>query len=147
MTPSYLFVYGTLLPARAPGEIRELISRLKPVAAGSMKGELYDLGDYPGALFNETASTYVRGQIFELPHDEDVLQTLDAYEECSPKDARKGLFVREKRPVALDNGAKFPCWVYLYNRNPGKARPIPGGSYFGASAQHQDLPSGSMLNP
>src|SRR5437763_14963760 len=114
----HLFVYGTLLPERAPTDVRDAVSRLKPVAAGTMTGELYDLGDYPGAVFDLAGRNLVRGHVYELPTDKDILKSLDAYEEYSPDDAKNSLFVREKHPIELADGRRLPCWVYLYNRSP-----------------------------
>ena len=136
----YLFVYGTLSPERAPADVREAVSRMKSIASGAMNGDLYDLGEYPGAVSNVNARNVVRGQVYRLPTDKGVLQKLDAYEEYDPGDIKNSLFVREERPIVLDDGRELTCWVYLYNRSPEKARPIPGGNYFARSAQHTGSP-------
>src|SRR4051812_10857421 len=118
----YLFIYGTLSPDRAPADVRDAVSRMKPIAPGAMNGDLYDLGEYPGAVANVNARNVVRGQVYRLPGDKEVLKKLDAYEEFNPEDIKNSLFVREERPIELDDGRKLNCWVYLYNRSPEKAR-------------------------
>lgn len=138
---NYLFVYGTLLPDRAPGGLAEIIARLRPVSAGSMPGRIFDLGDYPGAVFDRAAQTRVHGQVFELSGNEGQLRKLDEYEEYAPDHPKSSLFVRQERPITLPDGAELPCWVYVYNRDPGKARPVPGGDYSAWIAQHQSSPS------
>src|SRR5437763_17187314 len=91
----YIFIYGTLAPERAPADVRDAVSRMKPIAAGMMTGQLYDLGDFPGAVFDETARSQVRGQVYELPTDGDLLQKLGAYEEYDRDRPGSSLFIRE----------------------------------------------------
>jgi gamma-glutamylcyclotransferase (GGCT)/AIG2-like uncharacterized protein YtfP len=133
----YLFVYGTLSPDRAPPDVRGVVARLKPIAAGSMPGRVYHLGDFPGAVYEPASSSRVFGQVFELPDDDSFLRRLDEYEEYVPGDASRSLFVRERRPVDLPDGSQLSCWVYLYNRDPGKAPLVPGGNYVGWTATAQ----------
>jgi gamma-glutamylcyclotransferase (GGCT)/AIG2-like uncharacterized protein YtfP len=133
----YLFVYGTLSPDRAPPHLRDIISRMKPVAAGSMSGHVYDLGDFPGAIYDRASGSRVLGQVFELPEDIDALKRIDAYEECIPDDAKASLFVRDQRPVDLQDGTRLQCWVYLYNRDPGRSPIVPSGDYASWAATHQ----------
>src|SRR5688572_6051504 len=95
-----LFVYGTLLPGRARDHLREVVSRLKPISAGSMPGRLYDLGDYPGAVFDAAAQTCVHGEILEVPAGGQLLSQLDDYEGFSPANVAQSLFIRDRRPIA-----------------------------------------------
>jgi gamma-glutamylcyclotransferase (GGCT)/AIG2-like uncharacterized protein YtfP len=125
----YLFVYGTLLPAQTPPELQELTRRLRFVSAGSMPGQLYDLGQYPGAVFDANSSSRVLGQVFELPDDPRLLAQLDEYEGCLPADPRGSLFSRQLLPITLEGGSVKMCWVYLYNRPLGQAPLIPSGDY------------------
>jgi gamma-glutamylcyclotransferase (GGCT)/AIG2-like uncharacterized protein YtfP len=124
----YLFVYGTLLPHRVPPGLREVMAQLRPVSAGFMPGQLYDMGEFPGAVFDVDAQGQVFGHVYEL-HDETQLQKLDEYEEYSPSHTESSLFVRQKQPITLTDGSKLLCWVYVYNRDPGEARPVPSGNY------------------
>ena len=133
----YLFVYGTLLPNQAPHGVGEIMGELSPVAEGSMPGRVYDLGAFPGAVFDDAARAHVRGRVFEAPMDDAQWRQLDAYEEYLPEHPASSLFVREKRPITLADGSELPCWVYLYNRDPGHARPVPGGDYSAWAADRQ----------
>jgi len=125
----FLFLYGTLLPEHAPTEMLHLVARLKFISAGSMPGDLFDLGEFPGAVFDANARHRVWGQMFELPEDAPLLAQLDTYEGYSPNDPAASLFVRQKRPITLPDGSEQLCWVYLYNRPTGQAHPIPSGDY------------------
>ena len=94
-----------------------------------MRGRLHDLGDYPGAVSDSTATTRVHGQVFRLPDDPSVLNALDAYEGYNPADPAGSLFVRSKRLVTLADGRRIRCWVYLYGQNPGSAPVVSHGDY------------------
>jgi len=114
----YLFVYGTLAPEKAPPEISNAVAKLRRVGAGRVKGHLYDLGDYPGAILDGPLPSLIPGQIFQLPDDMHVLESLDEYEDFKPADPDESLFVRVKSPVHLADGRQLDCWVYVYNRDP-----------------------------
>jgi gamma-glutamylcyclotransferase (GGCT)/AIG2-like uncharacterized protein YtfP len=112
-----LFVYGTLHPDRAPAEIREVVSKLVPVGPGTIGGTLHDLGEYPG-LTLDGEKQLVRGTVFALPDDAEVLRRLDQYEGYFPREPSNSLFIRSKHLITLDDGTTLSCWVYVYNRSP-----------------------------
>ena len=124
----YLFSYGTLLPRLAPPEIRPTMQRLRRVGKGFVRGQLFDLGDYPGAILSRTGPT-IAGQIFELPDDPKILKQLDDYEGFDRSDPRASLFIRQRRSVQREDGSKMLCWVYIYNRPPSGARAVTGGDF------------------
>ena len=113
----FLFSYGTLQPRHAPSEIAPTVRRLRRVGKGSVRGRLYDLGEYPGAVLTRSGPVVI-GQVFELPDDPEVLTRLDEYEGFDPDHPRGSLFVRRRCLVKLYNGKKLPCWGYAYNRSP-----------------------------
>jgi gamma-glutamylcyclotransferase (GGCT)/AIG2-like uncharacterized protein YtfP len=43
-------VYGTLRPGRAPAAVAAVVATLRPLGAARVRGRLYDLGAYPGAV-------------------------------------------------------------------------------------------------
>jgi gamma-glutamylcyclotransferase (GGCT)/AIG2-like uncharacterized protein YtfP len=125
----YLFSYGTLLPDHAPDEIAATVRRLRPVGRGFVRGLVYNLGEYPGAVLSKKGPP-IPGQVFELPDDPDILNRLDEYEEFDPADPQASLFVRTKWPVTFQDGRKkVVCWVYAYNRQPGAAPIVVGGDF------------------
>jgi gamma-glutamylcyclotransferase (GGCT)/AIG2-like uncharacterized protein YtfP len=134
MTP-FLFAYGTLQPARAPQEIRDVLKKIRPVGKAVAHGILYDLGEYPGAVFGDQFSDSVKGQVFRLPHGaaerDTLLHSLDEYEGVNLQDPSRGLFVRRQLPVLLRNGRKITCWAYEYAGERPKEPPIFDGLYVG----------------
>ena len=127
-TKRYLFSYGTLTPGLAPPEIKPTVRRLKRVGSGFVRGQLFDFGEYPGAVLTRTGSP-IAGQIFELPDDPEVLNRLDEYEGFDRSDPKSSLFVRKRRYVQLQDGRRFFCWIYSYNRPVKEARRLGGGVY------------------
>lgn len=125
----HLFLYGTLLPSAAPKEIAGIVKRFRRLGSARVRGKLYDFGDYPGAVLDNTARTVVHGELVELPPDDNVLEALDQYEEFDRLNPRKSLFVRKKTTIRLANGSTCEGWIYVYNKRPGKARVVRGGDY------------------
>lgn len=125
----HLFVYGTLEPAHAPAEIAAAVRRLRRVGSGSVRGRLYDLGEFPGAVVSRTAPSVIKGKVFELPADQQVLSSIDTYEGFDPEHPQGSLFVRKRWPVTLTDGSQVTCWIYTYNRKLGDAQLITSGSY------------------
>ena len=126
--PHLLFVYGTLRPGHAPAPLAPYVDRCKCVGPGSMPGRLYDLGSYPGAVLDPAGGQLVHGQVLDVP-DEATLRRLDAYEGYDPADSSSSLFVRTRCDVTLGGGRTVAAWVYVYNRDVSRARPVPGGRY------------------
>lgn len=125
----HLFVYGTLSPQHAPPEIAATVRRLRPVGAASVRGRLYDLGEYPGAILSKSSRSVIRGEVFELPSDAQTLSSLDNYEGFEPGKPRSSLFVRRTWPVVMDDGTRLRCWVYVYNGDTRRALPVQRGRY------------------
>ena len=123
-----LFLYGTLLPVESPEEVADSVGDLRRIGPARIRGRLYDLGDYPGAIFDPASTTWIHGEIFEIP-DNAVLQAIDRYEEFDDSNPRTSLFIRTRVPARLRDGHDVESWAYLYNRDPGDAPLVTGGSY------------------
>jgi gamma-glutamylcyclotransferase (GGCT)/AIG2-like uncharacterized protein YtfP len=124
----YLFIYGTLSPHRAPAEVSSAVGKLRKVGKGQVRGRLYDLGEYPGAILDASAATVISGEVFALP-GASILATLDSYEGFNPTRPKHSLFLRKRYPVLLSDGRELECWVYVYNRDPGSAPLVADGDY------------------
>jgi gamma-glutamylcyclotransferase (GGCT)/AIG2-like uncharacterized protein YtfP len=123
----YLFVYGTLLDSRNPyaGFLRNH-SRFK--SNGKFKGELYDVGDYPGAVLLPNGDHYVHGTIFRLLDADEVLKELDDYEGFGDEHEKPNEFVRTLAEVDT-GGEMLTCWVYTYNHPVNPSARIKSGRY------------------
>jgi len=124
----YLFLYGTLLPKFAPAELRRTLKRLRWTGEAQVRGRLYDLGEFPGAILDASSESQIRGEVFSFS-DDSVLEILDSYEEFDPENTEQSLFIRTKVAATLPVGRILDCWVYVYNRNPQNASILPDGDY------------------
>lgn len=119
--PKLLFVYGSLRRGEPMFDALGLDEALEYVSEGTFRGELYDLGDYPGAV---AADGVVRGEVYRIK-DVSILEALDRYEEFDPRDPRGSLFVRHLIHVPEAGAA----WTYLYNGSREDGRHIPSGQW------------------
>jgi gamma-glutamylcyclotransferase (GGCT)/AIG2-like uncharacterized protein YtfP len=125
----YLFAYGTLQPGLAPKSMAQATAKLRAVGPGFVRGVLYDLGHYPGAIADASATGKISGTVMELPDDSDVLRALDDYEGFDPQSPDTSEFVREQQEVGLASGGTLMCWFYRYNRKIDAARVFPSGEW------------------
>lgn len=112
-TTRYLFVYGTLLDESNPYGAY-LHENAKFYASGKIKGKLYDIGNYPGAIADTEGDNYVYGSIYEIKEVVSVLKELDDYEGFGDDFAQPNEFIRVLTTVEA-NGEKKSCWIYVYN--------------------------------
>lgn len=124
-----LFVYGTLMEDGG-GDMASLLGKhSEKIGPGEIRGRLYDLGDYPGAVDSEKPEETVQGTLYRLKAPDEILPVLDEYEEYDPQDEAGSLFRREKRSVTLPNGERLKAWVYLYDRPVKDFERIRSGEY------------------
>lgn len=121
MACSFLFAYGTLQPGLAPEPMAALVGRLQAVGEGCVRGRLYDLGEYPGAVLEESGAE-IRGTVYRLPEGDSLLPALDAYEGFEPDCFEGSLFIRIKHDVYLADNGSLRCWMYVYN---GRVQGLP----------------------
>lgn len=94
----HLFAYGTLRdPDHAPA--RELLHGCQRVGDATVRGVMYDAGEYPALVLDGTGP--VHGVVWRCPAD--LLPELDRYEGAAER-----LFQR----VALRVG-DTACWLYV----------------------------------
>ena len=108
-------MYGTLRRSHTPPEMTAVMRRLEWVGRGSVLGRVYDLGDYPGAVFDQRSSEEIQGEVYKLPMDGKVLEKLDAYEEFQPSRPEDSLFIRVSISVQVKTGKRLKCWAYRVN--------------------------------
>ena len=118
MSLTYLFVYGTLRRGSRNRFARILAAQAQFIGQAQMRGRLYNLGEYPGAVPSEVFADWVRGDVFRLNQPEDTLSELDGYEGA--------LFTRIPQQVYLPSGMQL-AWVYLYTGRLPLGRRITSG--------------------
>lgn len=129
----YLFAYGTLAEDPAPSEIAATMKQLKFVGEGFVLGRLYDMGEYPGAVLDDTGNK-VFGKIFEFVGNSGALDQLDKYEGFEAKQPVTSLFVRKRNMIMRANQPPLTGWVYEYNGDVKSASIIKTGRYSKVSA-------------
>ncbi len=124
ITHNLLFVYGTL-QIKGNHFADFLNKNAQFVSAGKLKGELFDLGNYPGAVYAPDSDSYVKGMVFELENPDLVLRELDFYEGIGSSGCE---YVREIVPIVTVNEI-IECWVYLFILSTGDNFKINDGDY------------------
>jgi hypothetical protein len=116
-----------LRPDRAASDDAALaaaVASLRWIAAARLRGRLYDLGPYPGAVFDAGAPGFVHGDLVELGPASPPLAWFDAYEGA--------LFRRERHHVQTAAAAHAVCWSWALVRVPQGARPLEAGVWAAA---------------
>ncbi|MFC3032773.1 gamma-glutamylcyclotransferase [Pseudoalteromonas fenneropenaei] len=138
----YLFVYGTLLRKLNLACFRFLTPVAEYVCEAQVRGELWDLGSYPGLCLNEQANL-VKGELFKLTNNSN-WQTLDEYEDYQPSDPANSLYLRVATPIVCEHSTITSAWVYHYQGSLQLAKAISSGDYYSyrrklAVAKHTKL--------
>lgn len=112
----HLLLYGSLRRGEPGARTLGLEGRLGFVRAVTIRGRLYDLGDYPGLILEPPASP-VRAELFVI-RDPGVTTELDAFEgfradDPAPYDPATGRGSPYLRQSLRAGGAQ--AWIYVLN--------------------------------
>jgi gamma-glutamylcyclotransferase (GGCT)/AIG2-like uncharacterized protein YtfP len=144
MPLEFLFVYGTLRRQIASSMQHVLADYCEYYSDGVMRGKLYEVLGYPGALESCNANDKVFGELHRILDRQRVLARLDDYEECSNKFPRPHEYIRKQLSVEFVGGGTTPAWVYLYNRDVSNLRQIVSGDYLDEQdRERDDFPAGN----
>jgi gamma-glutamylcyclotransferase (GGCT)/AIG2-like uncharacterized protein YtfP len=103
MNKHLVFVYGTL----RRGGIRAMPSLFPDstfVDKAKVRGRLYDFGEYPGLLLDESGSP-VAGEVYEV--DDEILNRLDEIE-------TESYYLRKQLEITFGESRRA-CWVYVFD--------------------------------
>lgn len=119
----WIALYGSLM--RGFGVMDELGigDRIRFVGPCIVKGELFDLGRYPGMRHGDGR---VIGELYALL-EVDVIVDLDEFEGYAASRPRESLYLRET--VTLIEPPGVESWVYVYNDVPDASRRIVSGDW------------------
>ncbi len=126
----YLFVYGTLQPGFV-NPFAQLLHRAgRSVGYGTMRGRIYLIGQYPGAIHAPDGVTRVHGTVFDITKRPGLLTHLDRYEGVNNPPTPADEYIRAMIPIIVESGTKkLFCWTYLYNRATQDSQQILSGRY------------------
>ena len=124
----HLFVYGSLRSGfRSP--VYEYISRYFTFLGNSkVKGKLFDLGSYPGAVPSDENS-FIIGELYKIKDEAEfswAIAQLDDYEGVTVETNEVQLYRRELADVFI-NDEIIPAWIYWYNGEVTGRAVIPSG--------------------
>ena len=121
-----LVVYGLL---RRAGPMSHLLDGSEYLGEVELYGyEMYDLGDFPGAVDGHGT---ILGELYELPSPA-ILELLDEAEHVH---AIPPLYRRE-----LIDAKGEPAWIYVYDRVTESHTRIPSGDWFNRGSGHAGRP-------
>ena len=127
MKSTFLFVYGSLID-----EDNEFAIYLKGNSAfyspGKVKGKLYDIGEYPGAILSAEDDAYIYGNILRIDTPEKVFKVVDDYEGYGGEQSWPNEFRRVLTYIETEIGS-INCWIYVYNLPVNGLRYIKSGRY------------------
>ena len=112
-----LFVYGSLRSDVGHTANNLLNDYFTLSAPAKVKGKLYHLGDYPGAVPVEEEA-YIVGELYLLNEGHDVnnaFEALDDYEGVHPKAGETPLYRRQLTTVYTRHQTTT-AWIYWYNQ-------------------------------
>jgi gamma-glutamylcyclotransferase (GGCT)/AIG2-like uncharacterized protein YtfP len=127
MKNAFLFVYGTLLDDDNQYAVY-LKNNSSFYADGRIRGELYDLGSYPGVVLCQAGDSFVYGSVLKIDRPQTVFAFIDRYEGYGAGQPVPNEFVRKLVDVDTDAGI-VGCWIYLYNLSTDGSSLIRSGRY------------------
>ncbi len=127
--PDFIFVYGLLKSMYDNEAARYIRKHCSLIGEGTIPGQLFDLGTYPGVIYDENAKYTVVGEVFKINSDKDaLLKYLDEFEECGPSFNQPNEYRREIIPVNVCRKT-YNASTYIYNLNLEGLKVIESGNY------------------
>lgn len=119
----YLFVYGTLLKDFKHKVLESIKDELTLIGPATVKGELYDLGNYPGYIAGKGE---VKGELYSIKDTHKVFGVLDEYEGLHDAEPE---YIRKTVAVMLPGGETVESWIYVYQQPHHQYKKITDGDY------------------
>ncbi len=124
----HLFVYGTLRRGADSLMANRLSESSDWIGEGKVKGCVYNLGDFPGAIFDDTLDSYIQGEVLSLHNPTTAFEWMDKYEGYNAGSPESNLFTRKEFPVETSQGV-FLCAGYQYLGSIQGLEPLSSGDY------------------
>ena len=126
-----LFVYGTLRSGFHHPAYDYISKHFKRVGEAKVKGNLYDLGEYPAAT-PATENVFIIGELYDLKEAGEfdwAIEQLDDYEGLNPEEGDTKLFSRELTEVFYNHDS-VQAWIYWYAKELAGEPLITSGDFF-----------------
>jgi gamma-glutamylcyclotransferase (GGCT)/AIG2-like uncharacterized protein YtfP len=118
----FIVLYGSLMSGTGAAGKPDLSRFLRPAGDAVLRGDLFDLGDYPGL---KEGAGEVQGELYEVL-DRQAFEVMDKFERYDAARPEDSLYVRRAiRLIEPDADA----WVYVYNYKVNGAPQIREGSW------------------
>lgn len=124
-----LFVYGSLRSGFHHPAFEYISRHFLFVDKGKIKGIVYDIGAFPGAV-ETTLESFIVGEVYAIKNEDEfdwAIAQLDDYEGVDAEDDEMPLFKRALTEVHLNNDKKLQAWVYWFNGDISGKRVITSG--------------------
>jgi gamma-glutamylcyclotransferase (GGCT)/AIG2-like uncharacterized protein YtfP len=112
----YVFVYGSLRRGFQSAAYEYISRYFNFFDEAKVKGKLFDLGEYPGAVPTHEDS-FIKGELYIVKTESEfswAIAQLDDYEGVLVEPNEKPLYCREIADIYV-NDAIVPAWIYWYN--------------------------------
>jgi len=112
-----LFVYGSLRSGFHHPAFEYISRHFLFVGNGKIKGLVYDMGAYPGAIQTSTESSVI-GEVYVIKNENEfdwAIAQLDDYEGVDAEEDETPLFKRALTEVYLGHVEKTTAWIYWFN--------------------------------
>lgn len=119
----WIALYGSLMRGLGGLESLGLTAQLRYAGPCVCRGELFDLGAYPGL---RAGNALVVAELHALL-DPTALERLDEFEGFDALRPRESLYLRER--ITLVEPAETTAWIYRYNAVPDASTRIPSGDW------------------
>ncbi|ANH84140.1 hypothetical protein A8C56_22140 [Niabella ginsenosidivorans] len=118
MQSNYLFVYGSLLSGFRNPAYEYITRYFEFIGPATANGTLYDLGDYPAAMPDESGRKII-GELYKIRNDHQLsyaIAQLDGYEGLSPEAGEMSDYKRALSSISCNN-EQFKAWVYWFSHD------------------------------
>lgn len=112
-----LFVYGSLRSGFHHPAFEYIARHFSFVDKGKIRGVVYDIGSFPGAV-KTNGESFIVGEVYVIKNEDEfdwTIAQLDDYEGVDAEEGETPLFKRALTEVYLDNGEKTQAWAYWFN--------------------------------
>lgn len=123
----YVFVYGTLMNGFKNSIAEFLRNNSIFIGKGITKGEIYNLGSFPGAVFDENSLNIIYGEVYKITTNiEAVIAELDTYEGINDPTFD---YYEKKEAFIQVNTTQIKASVYHFKKSPNSFKRIESGNY------------------